>query len=230
MLVCWGRRAALLAGVAVLTIAPSGALASSGDVAATSTYIRINHKLVQEAVSRIPAVHTTLRRVLAQVRSECPMVAAGSPQNSESEQLSNEVVGVMVTAAVHGALPFPHEYLSVAGRLKWSNPTVTSGVRAYVAKVRVLESLKQPDICADIRSWSASGFQTLAPSTLAFAPRFMAAWVSPGELPMALSAYETADETRLLRETHSLEAQFSEFEAREVETWGQFMNTLGLWP
>lgn len=226
----WCRRAALLAGVVVLASAPAGALANPADVAATRTYVRVNHRLVQEAVSRIPAVHTTLQHVLAQLRSECPMVAAGSPQNSESEQLSNEVVGVMITAALHDALPVPREYLNVAGRLSWSGPTVTGSVRAYVAKVRVLESLKQPNICADIRSWAASDFLTLPASTVAFAPRFMAAWVSPGELPAALSGYETTGEKPLLRQTRSLEAQFSEFEAREVETWGEFMNTLGLWP
>jgi hypothetical protein len=224
------RRWALLTSTAVLALTPAGAFADQADVATTRSYIKVDHRLVQEAVAKIPAIHATLQHVLVQLRGECPTAAAGSPENADSEELSNEVVGMMVTAAVHDALPFPHEYLSVAGRLAWSNSTITRGVRAYVAKVRVLESLRQPDICADIRSWAASGFATLPSTTLAFTPRFMSAWVSPGELPGALSAYETPDERALAHRTQGLEARFSEFEAREVETWGEFMNALGLWP
>lgn len=230
MRVCLIRYGALSACLAVLAVAPARVLASQADIATTRAYIKVNHRLVQEAVAKIPAVHTALQHVLTQLRSECPLVAAGSPQNADSEQLSNEVVGAMVTAAVHDALPFPQEYLSVAGRLSWSNPTITRDVRTYAAKVRTLDSLSQPKLCDDIRSWAASGFQTLAPTTVVFAPRFMSAWISPGEIPSGLSVSETEGERGLLRQTRSMEAQFSEFEAREVETWGQFMNTLGLWP
>lgn len=38
------------------------------------------------------------------------------------------------------------------------------------------------------------------------------------------------EDRQLARRTSRLEERFSELEAREVETWGQIMDTLALWP
>jgi len=58
----------------------------------------------------------------------------------------------------------------------------------------------------------------------------MSVWIAPGELPAALARYETAQERPLLRATSRLEQEFTEMEARAVETWGEIMNTLALLP
>ena len=71
---------------------------------------------------------------------------------------------------------------------------------------------------------------TLPGSTGAFDARFMPNWVSVGELPAALARYETPSERPLIRRTEHLEEEVAELEAREVETWGQIMNVLELWP
>ena len=76
----------------------------------------------------------------------------------------------------------------------------------------------------------SSGFATLPASTLAFSPRFMSAWVAPGELPPALARFQSPAERPLLARIAHLEEQFTDLEAREVETWGQIMNVLDLWP
>ena len=65
---------------------------------------------------------------------------------------------------------------------------------------------------------------------MAFAPRFMEAWVAPGELPPALARYESAEDRQLANRTKHMEERFSELEAKEVETWGSIMNALDLWP
>ncbi len=222
----------LLAALAVMAFVPADALAGGGDVAATREYIQANYRLVQATASKIGPIEATLRGVRSQIRRECPMAAAGSPQDPDSEQLSNEVIGAMVTSAVHLVeVPASRAFVRIAERLTWSDRALTSAVHAYVSKAKGLVTLAQPKLCSDVESWAASGFRALPTSTAVFAPRFMSLWIAPGELPAALARYETPAERPLLRRTHQLESEFTEMEARAgVETWGEIMDGLGLLP
>jgi hypothetical protein len=223
---------ALLVSLAIAALGPASALAGGGDVAATRAYIQANYQLVRVAASQIGPIEATLRGVRSRVSRECPMAARGSPQDAESTQLSNEVIGAMVTAAVHLVeVPASRAFVRIAGRLSWSNRGLTRAVHAYVSKAKGLVALAPPKLCSDVESWAASGFRTLPPSTVVFAPRFMSVWIAPGELPKALAQYETAAERPLLRRTHQLEEEFTEMEVHAgVETWGEIMDTLALLP
>jgi hypothetical protein len=223
---------ALVAVLAVLALGPADALAGQSDVATTRAYLQANYQLVQLTASKIRPIEATLRNVRSQVLRECPMAAAGSPQDTDSEQLSNEVIGAMVTAAVHLVeARASREYVRTAQRLHWSNGALTRSVHAYASKALGLVALAQPTLCADVKSWAASGFRTLPASAAAFAPRFMSVWIAPGELPAALAQYETPAERPLLRRTKQLEEKFTEMEANAgVETWGEIMDGLKLLP
>ena len=223
--------AALIATLAVVALIPASTLADRGNVAVTRAYIQANYRLVQAAASRIGPIEGALRGVVRRVRSECPMAAASSPQDADSEQLSNEVIGAMVTAAVPLVeVPAAREFVRIAGRLTWSDRALTRTVHAYVSKSKRLAALAPPKLCSDVKSWAASGFRTLPASTVVFAPAFMSVWIAPGELPAALARYETPGERPLLRRTNQLEREFTEMEARAVETWGEIMDTLALSP
>jgi hypothetical protein len=225
-----GSAIAPSSAVADAAIAPSSTLADAANVTATQTYLQANYTLMRYFTSHIPAARAELAGVLAGVQRECPNAAAGSPEDADSEQLSNEVIGTMVTTvAQHNVAPIRAAIRAVAP-LSWSNGALTRSVRAESAKGKVLSSLAVPDLCADVKSWVASDFQTLPASTVSFDRQFMPAWVAPGFLPAALSAYETPEERTLARRTAQLEQQWTEFEAREVETWGTIMDTLMLWP
>ncbi len=214
-----------------LAALPAGAQAGGADVAATRTYIELNYGLVQVVASRVRPIEAALHSVLAQVRGECPAAAAGSPQDTESEELSNEVVGTLVQTAVRLLVhPASLRFALVAGALKWSSGALTRTIHAYVAKLETLATLGVPSLCSDVRVWAAGRFQTLPGSTVDFDARFMPNWVSAGELPAALTRYETPSERSLIRRTEHLEAKIAELEAREVETWGQIMNVLELSP
>jgi len=221
---------ALTATLAGLALAPAGALASPADLAATHAYVQADAQLVQAAWSKIRPAEATLRRLLGQVRSECPLAAANSPQDVDSEQLSNEVIGTIVIAVVRLDPSAGRQFARVTKRLTWSNRSLTSTVHSYASHVATLVQLAPPKLCADVRAWAASGFQTLPSSTVSFDARFVPAWVAAGELPGALSPYETGEEQPLLRLTIKRESELSEFEAREVETWGHMMDALDLWP
>ena len=220
----------LLAALAGLAVLPASAPASAADLAATQTYVQVNYALVRYFTSHIPAARAELSSVLAGVRRECPSAAAGSPEDVDSEQLSNEVVGTMVTTVIQHNLPPLRAAIRAIAHLRWSSGALTRAIQAYVAKGRVLSSLAVPHLCADVRAWVASDFETLPASTASFAPRFMSAWVAPGYLPAALSPYETGEGRTLAHRTAQLEQQWTEFEAYEVETWGKIMNALVLQP
>lgn len=210
--------------------APAGAQAGSSDAATTQAYLQANYALVSYFAAHIPSARAELAGVLAGVRRECPQVAAQSPEDVDSEQLSNEVIGTMVTTVTQHNLAPTRSFNRTVASLRWSSQALTKAVRAYVAKGRTLTSLRVPSLCADIRAWVASGYQTLPASTVSFDRRFMPAWVAPGYLPKALAAYETPQDRALARRTVRLEEKWSEFEAYEVETWGDIMNELVLQP
>jgi hypothetical protein len=230
MRVRWLLGCLVTAAVAGLSIAPAGAQAASGDAAATQAYLQANYKLVSYFASHIPSARAEIAGVLAGVRRECPQAAADSPQDVDSEQLSNEVIGTMVTTVAQHNLPPTRSFDRAVASLRWSNQALTKGVQAYVAKGRTLTSLAVPHLCADIEAWVAGDYRTLPASTVGFDQRFMPSWVAPGYLPKALATYESPQERTLARRTTQLEEKWTEFEAFEVETWGDIMNELVLQP
>ena len=219
---------ALACTLAVAALAPASAGAS--DASSTHTYVQANYRLVQTAVRKIPIGEAAITSVLHRIRQECPGAASAGPQNSQSTELSNEVIGAMVTTAMDRDLPSIREFIRTAGGLRWSSGSLTSAVHSYVGKLKTLISLQPPDVCADIRSWAASGYKQLPASTTAFDARFMPSWVALGELPAALSRSESAGDRSLARASGEGESRLADFEASEVENWGRIMNTLELYP
>ena len=182
------------------------------------------------AYTRIHQVESTLRGLLAKVRGECPLAAAGSPEETQSEQLSNEVIGTMVLTAIRLDLAAGRAYVQAVRSLRWSNSSLTRSVHAYAEKVAKMISLPVPKLCQDVRSWAGSGFKVLPAATGPFDTAFLGSWVSPGFLPAALKPDEGAAARPLVRATEKQESDIVELEAREVETWGKIMDSLELLP
>lgn len=218
------------AALAALAVGPSCALASSADVANAHAYLEANLALMKYADAHIPRAEAALSRVVHQVRGECPLAAAESPQDTDSEQLSNEVIGAMVTTVVKSGLGAARGFVRAVAPLRFSNRGLTRTIQSYAAKVKVLTTLTVPHLCADVKAWTASGFKTLPAATVAFDKRFIPSWVGAGELPASLAPYEPAGDRSLVRETIRLEERWAEFEAREVESWGAIMDAMVLQP
>ena len=218
---------ALLAA-AITLMAPTAA--SAGNAGATRAYLNANYALVHAAHTRIHEVESTLRGLLAKVRGECPLAAAGSPEETQSEQLSNEVIGTIVLTAIHLDLPAGKAYVQAVRPLRWSSSSVTRSVHAYADKVAKMITLPVPKLCQDVRSWAGSGFKVLPAATGPFDAAFLGSWVSPGFLPSGLRPYEGGSARSLVRATEKQESDIVELEAREVETWGKIMDSLELLP
>lgn len=227
-----GKGSLLISAAALaLLAAPSSALSASGDVAATQKYIQANYALVQVGASKIGAARAALASVRRKIEGECANGAAESPQNEDSTQLSNEVIGAMVTTAYHIDVPAGQSFIRAAGSLRVSNHKLAGAIKSYVGQLKVLIGLAPPDVCADVRAWVASKYQTLPASTVRFDEQFMPNWVALGYLPSGLAPFERPGQKSLLRRTNALEDQLTEFEAGDgVETWGEIMNALVLNP
>jgi hypothetical protein len=223
------RRFLLLTAVVVLA-GGTPALAAPADVATTRTYIQANYALVRYAAMRLGTARSLLNGVLNRARADCPSAAAGSPQNPESTMVSYEVIGAMVLAAYHAAQPQIAAYIRVAARSHWSSRTLTSSIHAYAAKLTTLSTLVAPNLCADIRTWSTSGYKSLPASTVRFDQRFVPAWVALGEVPAQLASYERPDERGTLQRSSQFEEKLTNFEAEAVETYGALMNALAVNP
>ncbi len=221
---------AALTAPTALAASPSAASASSGDAAATQAYLQANYALVRVARSHLATSEAGPLHVLAQVQRECPGGGAGSPQDPESTQMSNEIIGAMVISAAPPDRQAMSTFLRAVAGLHWSNRGLTNAVRGYANDIKTFLTLSAPDLCGDIKAWAASGFHTLPPATVAFVGKFMPIWVALGFVPKQLAPFESASSKSLVRRANTLEVAITDGEARAVEHWGEIMNTLDINP
>jgi hypothetical protein len=224
----------VVVGVVVLATGMCSLSASArpapGDVAATSSYLQADYAFVRVVAAHLGSSQTELQKLLARVRDECPNAAAGSPQDSQSTQLSDELIGAMLLNAARTDRQAALRFSSTVRGLRWSSRALTAAIQGYAGKLRTLSGLTAPPLCADVRSWAASGFKALPSATPRFDAVFMPAWVSAGELPPQLAAFEQPQTRTLAARAEHLEALVSDFEAQAVETYAQIMNALALLP
>lgn len=216
-----------LVAVALATAAPARA---GSDAAATQAYVQANYALVKVAFSHLATSEAGPLHVLAQVRGECPNVGAGSPQDPESTQMSDEVIGAMVVSAAKPDLQAIRAFVHLATGLSWSSRALTQKIDAYIEDVKTVLTLPAPDLCGDVKAWGAGGYSKLPATTTAFVGRFFPHWVALGYLPPQLTRDESASTRALAKRTEPLEQELVEGEARAVSHWGEIMNSLAIWP
>jgi hypothetical protein len=223
----------VLPGLACVALAasPQAALARSGDVAATQALAHATDTLVR-------AAHPDIHRGLAAVKSfanqtaaQCPQVAMGSPQDHDSEQLDNEVVGAMTAVGYHTAAGPIATFARAVKGLHWSNPRLTRAVRTFATKLKGLSTLAVPNLCGDIGGWVASGYMTLPASTVQFNQRYSAVDTEAEETPLIIrlaTPYALPSDVPILHHVERFEAQLAEAEAGAVEYYSHLMDTIDL--
>jgi hypothetical protein len=222
---------ALAATLAFAAMPTTPTLAGSTDAAATRAYIQADYALVHAARVNLATSEAALQKLRHRIASECPKVAAGSPQDTNSEQLSNELVGAMTVAAIQPDMRAVATFASAVSHLRWSSGALTRKVHAYASRLHTLSVLPRPDVCADVKAWAASRFQTLPASAVSFDARYYRVEVAVGEVPAKLLApSEQPDERLVLAHAERIEGQLSEAEANAVYTWGHIMESLALNP
>jgi hypothetical protein len=209
---------------------PAPATAAGGDAATTRAYLSASYTLGRAAKAREGASQAALNRLLASVRSECPNVAAESPQDTDSEQLSNELVGAMIVVATAPDRQAVAQYAHAVSALHWSSGALTRSVKTFASQLSALSTMAPPNVCGDVRAWVASGYLTLPATTVQFNERYKAVNVPLGQLPGGLARFEASAQRGIVGKIRQLEQDEADFEARAVNTYAEIMNAMVLQP
>jgi hypothetical protein len=225
------RAVLALVWVAATATPASAAAPSSADVAATQALAHATNTLVT-------AAHPDLSRGLAavvsyvnQTTTRCPAVAAGSPQNRDSEQFDNEVAGALTVTGYHTAAAPIAAFARIVKGLRWSNPRLTRAVHKFATKLVGLSTLAVPDLCTDVGAWVSSGYATLPASTVQFDQRYAATDIEAEESPLIVRLarpYGTPADLTVLRHVERFEAELAEVEATAVGDYSRLMNAIDL--
>jgi hypothetical protein len=222
-------RAFILAVVLGLGVAPAGALAASRDAASTNAYLAAAASDLSAAVA---SMHTTIQASIdalnSRYASECPRVGAGSPQDEEADAMTFEVAGALWSTAYHADARIVESFVNAVAPLRWSNPKITRDAHAYAASFHELAVLPLPNMCAEIRAWSADGFKAIPAATTQFVRHLES--INGQALPLALLApYEGPAQRALATRVAHLESQFDAMETMLGQVWWDMtLETLGL--
>jgi hypothetical protein len=229
-----GRLAIALA-IGVFGLASGGtglptalAAPSSGDLASTHAYLEANYAALHAVVSGWSSDEAKIMALNRKLHGECPLVGAGSPQSDEAQKLSTEVVGAL-WATVYGANATAiQRFVKAVGSLHWSNAKLALGVHHYTQGLREMMALQVPNLCQDVRAWSATGFKTAPASTDMFDRHVEAIEVKEPSQRL-LAPYERASDRSLVRRVAHLATRYSELEFTHGQSdWNELLETLAL--
>ena len=97
-------------------------------------------------------------------------------------------------------------FARVLGPLHWSNPRLTRLVRAEVLQLDEYFTRPLPDVCADLKAWVASDYETLPAATVEFLHSYeVSAKAAPPSPDALLARYEDKAEKALARRSKRLE-------------------------
>jgi hypothetical protein len=224
--------ALLLALLLALAALPAAAIASPADISTTRTFLTANYALGRSAQAHQSAAKHAISRYMSQLSQGCRGVAAGSPENTDAEQLSHESVVALIVLSYRadpaGIAAFSH---AVSG-LHWSDPKVNRTVHRYIARVLGLAKLQLPDVCGDVKAWVASGYQTLPASTTSIVKRYNTIEEGPGDVSRSLLApYLQPDDARTFTLAQQLKRHLLELENNEgAADWAKILELMKLNP
>jgi hypothetical protein len=224
------RRWILPAALALAAV-PAEASASQSDIAATHAVIQAGYVLAKAGVSGIPAVQAKIEALNASLARTCPRAGAGSGEDEATQPMAHEITSDLWAIAYgYNARPIA-TFVAKVKRLRWSNPGITRAVEHEARSLHEMATLRQPDLCADVRAWAASGFTVIPPGVVALDER--AEGIQFEELPLRglLAPYERgSDKTLVARiEAYVTRIEEEEFSLGQAD-WYQILETLGMNP
>ncbi len=224
-----GSLAVVVAALAT-AMAPAGAFARPDDAAATRSYIDAHYALLRAAQAALPVERTAAAKLVGETRSECPGVAAGSPRDEESAALGTEALVVVSDTLLAKNRAAIKRFAGAVENLRWSNATLTRLVRRYAAKLRVELTLKAPDLCADLKAWAASGFQTVPAGVTRTNQETEADSTGPEEVPLRLlKPYVRRNDDSILHRSKRLEVKLRGAPLKTgLKAWSEILSIVGL--
>jgi hypothetical protein len=222
------RRCTLMTGVALALALPTQAIAAPRDVSATHAYVQANYRLEQAMVARIRAGQAKIEAFNAKLAGECPRVGLGSPETEASQPVAHEVAAALWSLA-YGVDATPiASFVRATAHLRWGSARINSIARRFARSLHEMATLPLPDLCADVSSWKATGYQTIPPAAVSLASRVDAIELHPIP-PRLLAAYVRGGDASVLARTKRLETKLAENEFIVGQTdWLQVLGTLAL--
>jgi hypothetical protein len=211
-------------------VAPAPVLASSQNTAATHAVIVAASALARSSVAMIPVGQANVEHLNRKLAAECPNAGAGTPETEISSPMSKEVA-VALWSVAYSPMAGPSARFERAIRsLHWTNVRFERAVHSFARVLHGLATIPPPDLCGDVRLWTASNFKTVPRDVLEIDER-VEPLVFP-EIPWGLVApYERGGEASVVASIKRGERKVGEFEFMVGQKdWYQVLATVGLAP
>jgi hypothetical protein len=224
-----GRWFVVALAVLALGSAPTDALAASPqDSASTHTALVAAYSALHSIVNTWPTLEASLHKLDQRFATECPDVGAGSPQNESEQRLSYEVAGALWATAYHTDAKYADAFINAVSPLRWSNHSIVRRGLKFVIGLHEMIALKVPDICGDVRTWTAGGFTTVPADTQQFDDHVESINVEIPS-PRILAPYMRPSDRALLERVEHLVTRFEELEFTVGQRyWDTVLETLAL--
>jgi hypothetical protein len=209
--------------------APASALATSQqDISSTHTTLVAAYKTLRGVVDTWPTLEASLERLNLKFARECPNVGAGSPQNESAHRLSYEVAGALWATGYHTDAKFAYVFINAVSTLRWSNHKIVRRGLKFIIGLHEMIALAVPDLCGDVRAWTAGGFKVAPADTLQFDQHVESINVEIPS-PRLLAPYVQPSDRGLLARVEHLVTKFEELEFETGQRfWNKLLETLAL--
>jgi hypothetical protein len=210
-------------------VAPAGALATSAqDVSSTHIALVAAYKSLHDVVATWPRMEARLSALNRRFAAECPQVGAGSPQNESEQRLAYEVAGALWATAYDADAKFANQFIDAVSPLRWSNHTIVRRGLKFIIGLHEMIALHVPDLCGDVRAWTATGFKTVPADTEEFDQHVESIDVAIPS-PRILAPYVQQSDRGLFARVQRLVKRFEELEFTAGQRfWNTLLETLAL--
>jgi hypothetical protein len=197
-----------------LAASPAPSVATTpADKRATGAYLRATYEFDRALLANDPSAEAAVAEYVKRLGGECPGVLANAPvvgigghklSAAEVKQLEQQgALAAEVLVALIGRWFSPdlgplQTLAHTIGPLHWHAPRIARLVRAELSELERLVSTPPPDVCADMRAWAASGYQTLPPGTFA-SQKLFADEPAGGSLEASIRSLEDPAQKALAR-------------------------------
>jgi hypothetical protein len=224
-------RLAILLTVLAAGLSPAQALAApSENASSTHTALVAAYTALHSVVATWPGVEAQLQALDRRFAAECPRAGLGSPENEPEGRMAYEVTGALWAVGYHADARIAQRFIRTVSPLRWTNPALTRRMHTYITGLREMIALQVPNLCGEVRSWSASGFQTVPQSAFQYDQHVEAINVEVPS-PALLAKYVQPADRQLFARVKHLVVRFEELEFTVGQrAWYHLLEILGLNP
>jgi len=216
------------AGTAVV-MASAGKPSAPDNVKSTRVYLDDEYRALRAFMTYLPAAQRDVNHLVDRVREECVNVAVRAPRTGETFEIEQEVTLLAIAIVGNPERGPTSAFVRAIAKLKWADDKITQAINAIEHTFVSQTDLRTPNLCADARWWSITGFQRVPASTTRFVRLADQIAATPVVVPQLLTRYEGANERPILRQIKRLTRAMSR-ETRIVVEGGrsQILRLLGL--